>query len=342
MRTAMPRRLPSLLACLLSAAALAPATASAATALGTWNPDDQHAVRAAQVMHNFSDERFHGEQHVAGRQLPDALAALAAQWGIPAVSAPASRVSVITFDRLLVTQMGAADVAAGVQAQARHAGLHPPAYFGTEVVARVLGLRDNHPAPHEELELFPTDAITRAEAAHSFAVALQDGPGAVQWTRDTFAQFVLPRYTAAQRHVLSLAVAKIGMPYIWGGETDTASSYFGGQEHGGYDCSGFVWRVFKLSGFSWGLQIHGRTAAQQAGEIRRGARIRMEDVQPGDLLVFGPGKFWQKATERRIVHEGIALGNGWLIHSSGQGVYVLPLSPDSWPGNEFVWARRVI
>jgi cell wall-associated NlpC family hydrolase len=159
--------------------------------------------------------------------------------------------------------------------------------------------------------------------------------------RDTFSRFVLPTYTAAQKQVLRQAVARIGMPYIWGGETDRASGYFGGQEHGGYDCSGLAWRVFKLSGLPWGRQIRGRTAATQAGEIPRSARIRLADIAPGDLLFFGPGRFWQKATERRIVHEGIALSKDFMIHASGQGVYVSPLF-DPWRAKRFSWARRVL
>jgi cell wall-associated NlpC family hydrolase len=132
------------------------------------------------------------------------------------------------------------------------------------------------------------------------------------------------------------------MPYIWGGETDGPGMAFGGQERGGYDCSGLVWRVFKLSGFSWGRQIRGRTAAAQAGEIARDARIQLDDVRPADLVFFGPGRFWQKATERRIVHEGIALSPDWMIHSSAQGVYVSPLRLDTWRAKRFSWARRVL
>jgi cell wall-associated NlpC family hydrolase len=329
----------------VAAGVLLPATGARAAARGSWNLTEQHAVRVAGVMHDLDDEAFHGERPVAGRQLPDALAALAAQLGVAPVSAPidpSGSLSVTTFDRLLVAQLGAGDVAAAVQHEAWKAGLNPPATFGTEVVARALGLRGNHPFPHEELELYPTDAITRAEAAHSFATALRWAGGAADAARATFAQFVLPRYTAAQKRVLRLAVGKIGMPYVWGGESDAAGAWFGGQEHGGYDCSGLVWRVFKLSGLSWGRQIRGRTAASQAGEIRPSQRIRLDDVQPADLVFFGPGRFWQKATERRIVHEGIALSPDWMIHASEQGVYVSPLRLDPWRAGRFSWARRVL
>jgi cell wall-associated NlpC family hydrolase len=337
----MSHRIPLLLV-LAVLAALTPAAGARAASLGTWNLGEQHTVRQAGVMHDLDDQAFHGERPLAGHELPGALHAFAALLGVAPVAAPSSGVSVTTFDRLLVAQLGAGDVAAAVQHEAWRAGLQPPATFGTEVVARFLGLRDNHPFPQEQLELYPTDAITRAEAAHSFAIALKwQGEGA-QSAREAFSKFVLPAYSAAQKQVLRLAVSKIGMPYVWGGETDGAGSWFGGQTHGGYDCSGFVWRVFKLSGFSWGRQIRGRTAASQAGEIARGARIRLDDVQPADLVFFGSGRFWQKATGKRIVHEGIALSPDWMIHASAQGVYVSELRLDPWRAKRFSWARRVL
>jgi cell wall-associated NlpC family hydrolase len=300
-------------------------------------------VRLAGVMHDLDDQAFHGERPLSGHELPQALTALAGTLGAaPVHGVPASEVSLTTFDRLLVAQLGASDVAAAVQHEAWKAGLNPPRTFGTEVVARALGLRDNHPFPHESLELYPTDAITRAEAAHSLAVALQWKGTAGAYAHELFSTFALPRYTTDQKRVLRAAVAKIGMPYIWGGETDTASGYFGGQVHGGYDCSGLVWRIFKLGALPWGRLIHGRTAAAQAGEIPKAARIRLDDVQPADLVFFGPGRFWQRATERRIVHEGIALSPDWMIHSSAQGVYVSPLRLDPWRAKRFSWARRVL
>ena len=122
------------------------------------------------------------------------------------------------------------------------------------------------------------------------------------------------------------------MPYVWGGETDGVSP---GQAHGGYDCSGFVWRVFTPAA------IGGRTAAQMAGQIKKSERIRLEDIRPGDLLFFGPAGFHSKATERSIVHVGIALSEHWMIHSSAQGVYVSSLD-DDWRRDEFAWARRVL
>lgn len=279
---------------------------------------------------------------LTGTRLHEELGRLAVSLGADPVRAPFSRVSVTTFDALMVRQLGVGDVAAAVQHEAWRAGLNPPPAFGTETVARLLGLRDNLPYRDDARELYPTDAITLAEAKHSFDVARKWQGGAAEWARAQLSTFQLPRYSEAQRRVLRLAVSKVGMPYVWGGETDTRSAYFGGQVHGGYDCSGLVWRVFKLSGFSWGASIRGRTAAQQAGEIRRSARIRLDDVRGGDLVFFGAARFWMKATERRIVHEGIALSPDWMVHASAQGVYVSPLRLDPWRVKRFSWARRVL
>ena len=189
----------------------------------------------------------------------------------------------------------------------------------------------------DRLELYPWNPITRAEAAHSFAVVLGLVGGvagqaaaergtkglrvaplnrvcsvnrrpASSWAlaaaREALISFSLPTYTAAQREVLHIAVAKIGMPYVWGGTTDNTAD---GREHGGYDCSGFVWRVYKVSGLPWGRQIRGRTAAEQGGEIPKRERIHLQDVAPGDLLFFGSAHFNSTATESNVIHEAIAM-----------------------------------
>ena len=309
--------------------------AMGATGRGDWDRRDQRAVVEAGLMAPLDDGEFHGERAVAGSQLQGALHALADRLAVARVAVPTGAVSVAGFDRLLVAQVGLADVADAVQSQARHAGLTPPPRFGNEVVARLLGLRYNHPASDERDELYPWDAITRAEAAYSLARVLGFAGSETQSVRDELARFVLPHYGPRTRGALRIAVQRIGMPYIWGGVLDRTGGW---QAHGGYDCSGFAWRVFKLSGLA---RIAGRTAAQQAAEIPRSRRLALSEVHPGDLLFFGPGRIWQKVTEKRIVHEGIALSGEWMIHSSAQGVFVSPLF-ESWRAREFSWARRVL
>ena len=126
----------------------------------TWNAPEQEAVAEAGVLPRLADGHFHGERNLTAAQLNAALGESA--------TASTATVSVTAFDARLVEHLGLGDVAQHVQDAARQ--LNPPRYFGTEVVARFLGLRTNHPAVDDALELFPSDPITRAEAAHSFAV----------------------------------------------------------------------------------------------------------------------------------------------------------------------------
>jgi hypothetical protein len=159
------RRLTLLLA---SAAALAAPSSAHAASPGGGNQGEQRAVAAAGLLPRLDDGRFHGERPLTGARLGAALGAIAAQAGEPAVAGSSSAtVSLIAFDARLVRQLGLADVAEHVQGVARGAGLHPPAAFGTEVVARFLCLRTNHAAADETLELYPWEPITRAEAALS-------------------------------------------------------------------------------------------------------------------------------------------------------------------------------
>jgi cell wall-associated NlpC family hydrolase len=207
-----------------------------------------------------------------------------------------------------------------------------------------LGLRYNHPAADDRLELYPSDHITVAEGAYSYARVLSFPRWRVSTTRQSLAGFALPAYTAPQLKVLRLAVSKIGMPYIWAGESDTAEPAtwtWGAQFHGGYDCSGFIWRVFKLSANPAGTKIRGRTAAQMAGEFASSQRIAAGALKPADVLFFGSAGFAGKATESSIIHAGLYLGDNWVIHSSSEGVYVLPLK-GSWLGDSFAWGRRVL
>ncbi len=235
----------------------------------------------------------------------------------PVAQTSENPVTVVTFDRMLVVRLGLSDIAAHVQEAAAAAGLRPPSYFGTEVVARYLELQYEHPVGSQRLDLFPTQALTRAGAAWSLAAVLHLSSWTISSAREELGGFALGPMSAAQRQALQIAVARIGYPYIWGGTTDTTAD---GLEHGGFDCSGFAWRVFKVSGLRWGNRIAGRTAAEQAGEIPRSQRLRASQLQPGDLLFFGSAHFGSRATEADIIHEGIYLGKNWVIHSSGQGV----------------------
>jgi cell wall-associated NlpC family hydrolase len=253
---------------------------------------------------------------------------------------PAAPVTVVKLDTRLVKALQLSDAATELLSAVRAAGLSVPSRFGTETVARLLGLRTNHPAKDDDLELLPNDPVTRAETAYSVAKILRFGGWEQQFVEDAATTFVLPTFTAWQKRVLNTAVKFAGFPYVWGGTSEKAEAPFGVQARGGFDCSGFVWRVYKLQTYPGGAvlnaTIKGRTTYQMSGEVPRSERIPFAKLAAGDLLFFGPKGPRSKPSS--IGHTGIYLGSGWMIHSSGQGVAVVPLT--GWYRQSFAWGRR--
>jgi NlpC/P60 family/S-layer homology domain len=245
-----------------------------------------------------------------------------------------------TLDAQLVDGLGLSEAAVEFARGAQAAGLVVPPRFGAEVVARLLGLRINHPATDDSLELLPDDVATRAEAAYSAAQVLRF-PGwqlpTVQTLADTFS---LPALSPWQIRILDTAVARIGMPYVWGGTSDGPERDFGVAANGGYDCSGFVWRVYKLQSYpdegTLASTLRGRTTYVMSGEVPRSDRIDFAHLEPADVLFFGA--HGPRSSPAEVDHTAIYLGNGWLIQSSGQGVALAQLS--GWYRTRFAWARR--
>jgi cell wall-associated NlpC family hydrolase len=244
------------------------------------------------------------------------------------------------LDRRLVTYLELRSAANSFRRTATNAGLNPPYRFGNEVVARLLQLRLNHPADQDYLELRPNDVATRAEAAYSLARVVQLDQWDKDWVSSLASSFALPAYTSWQTRVLKRAVHFTGFPYIWGGTWEHQQTLFGVPDRGGFDCSGFVWRVYKLVPYDGGgtlsSVIQGRTTYQMSGEIPKSARISRSNLKPGDVLFFGSNG--TDSTPSQVDHTGIYLGHGWMIHSSGQGVTVIPFA--GWYVDRFAWARR--
>jgi cell wall-associated NlpC family hydrolase len=261
---------------------------------------------------------------------------------VPATTPNTSSTAVTlgALDAKLVTTLGLSDTAKLFAQNARTAGLAPPTRFGTEAVARLLGLRTNHPAALDKLELSPNQPANHAEAAYSAARILRFGEWDVEATQELAGTFVLPALTPWQKQVLTTAVRFIGYPYVWGGESETTTSPYGPQVHGGFDCSGFVWRVYKLQTYANGSNLadvlRGRTTYAMSGEVARGKRISLTKLQPADVIFFGAAGPNSKPAQ--VNHMGIYLGNGWFIHSSGYGVAVVQLS--GWYVQRFAWGRR--
>jgi cell wall-associated NlpC family hydrolase len=253
---------------------------------------------------------------------------------------PSAHATLAELDQALVRGLGLSDEARLFYLGARATGARPPARFGGEVAARLIGLRKNHEAPNDDLELRPDDVVTRAEAAYSAAQILRFSGREIESVQESAAEFELPVYTPWQRKVLQTAFNLIGYPYVWGGTSSGEQSVAGIRSRGGFDCSGFAWRVYKLERYSGGERLNatllGRTAAQMAGEVPKARRIAFANLEPGDLLFFGRGG--RRARAASVDHMGLYAGNGWMIHSSRYGVALARV--EGWYEERFAWGRR--
>ncbi|MBA2476455.1 MAG: C40 family peptidase, partial [Actinobacteria bacterium] len=244
--------------------------------------------------------------------------------------------TLVELDAALVRALGLRAEAAAFTKGARRAGLAPPDRFGTEVVVRLLGLRENHPAGEDELERHPRDVATRAQAAYSFARLLELQPSELEQVRTEAAAFALPVLSPWQRRILRTAVGLVGYPYVWGGSSEQAAA----TAAGGFDCSGFVWRVYKLQRYPASARLprmlQGRTTYTMSAESARSTRVPYRQLAPADVVFFGAAGPSSKPAQ--IDHMGIYLGNGWLVHSSRNGVALTPLT--GWYRERYAWARR--
>jgi peptidoglycan DL-endopeptidase CwlO len=109
------------------------------------------------------------------------------------------------------------------------------------------------------------------------------------------------------RFAIKAAQTKLGVPYVWGGESDA---------EGGYDCSGLVQWAFAQAGVRMP-----RVAADQA---RTGWIIPFDKARPGDLLIWAH----DPTAPGYISHIAIYLGAGKMIVAprTGDVVKIAPVT----------------
>ncbi|KGK86650.1 hydrolase [Desulfosporosinus sp. HMP52] len=117
--------------------------------------------------------------------------------------------------------------------------------------------------------------------------------------------------------ILSTAKQYIGVKYQWGGTSPST----------GFDCSGFVYYVFKQNGIT--------LPRVSRDQYTVGSYVSFENLRPGDLV------FFSFAGNGVVDHDGIYVGNGQFINaSSSKGVTIYTIGP-YWK-SVYVGARRVI
>jgi peptidoglycan DL-endopeptidase CwlO len=121
---------------------------------------------------------------------------------------------------------------------------------------------------------------------------------------------------SAVNTMLSAAMSRRGMPYVWGAAGPTS-----------FDCSGLVQWSFAQAGI-----VMPRVAADQA---LSGPAVPVSQLRPGDLLFYHT----DPTAPGYISHVSVYLGNGWMIQAPqpGENVEVVPAAF----GAEFAGAVRV-
>ena len=96
--------------------------------------------------------------------------------------------------------------------------------------------------------------------------------------------------------VLFRAMALVGTPYHWGGNTP----------EGGFDCSGLVGYVYRHAAYMQLPHSSREMAAMKGQKV-----ARMTDLASGDLVFFGSGS--------SISHVGVYVGKGRFVHAPNSG-----------------------
>ena len=129
-------------------ALLAPAVVSAKTTR-SWAAPEIKLVTTRGLMGGDA-ATFRPDSPLTRGALDDLVSALTET---PAVvgGTPSAPVTMAGLDQTLVRSLDFGDDARLFYLGARASGLRPPGRFGSEVVARLLGLRKNHEAPNDDL-----------------------------------------------------------------------------------------------------------------------------------------------------------------------------------------------
>ncbi len=155
-------------------------------------------------------------------------------------------------------------------------------------------------------------AAAAQAAAAAAAVPSTSGNGA---SLTGLSQAAPPPTAAGGAGAVQAAESQIGVPYVWGGESPKGSA------DPGFDCSG-------LTAWSWG-QVGVPLPHYSGAQMADSAPVPISDLEPGDLLFYGPG-----GSE----HVAMYVGPGEMIEApyTGASVWLTSLRL----GDGFVGAGR--
>jgi cell wall-associated NlpC family hydrolase len=116
--------------------------------------------------------------------------------------------------------------------------------------------------------------------------------------------------------LVDVAARYLGFPYVWGGTSPS-----------GFDCSGFVWYVYRRAGMP--------IPRDMWGQLQSGSRVSRANLQPGDIVFFA-GTY-----QAGLSHDGIYIGGDRFIHAADYGLGVIVSSfSNAYYANHYFGATR--
>ncbi len=148
--------------------------------------------------------------------------------------------------------------------------------------------------------------VQAAAAAAAKAAAAQALRAAAVQAASPPPNFPAPAPSSVANIAVRAALSFLGVPYVWGGASRS-----------GVDCSGLVMLAYEAAGIS----LPHYSGAQFADTVR----VPLYDIQPGDILFYGPNG---------DTHEAMYIGHGEMIQAEQTGtlVQITPL----WLGNSYL------
>ncbi|MFG1963443.1 C40 family peptidase [Nonomuraea sp. NPDC049028] len=117
--------------------------------------------------------------------------------------------------------------------------------------------------------------------------------------------------TPAWKVALKFAMKKRGIPYVWGGTSDS-----------GYDCSGLMLKAYEHAG----IELP-RTTTEQYSAFSK--KISWDHLKPGDLVFF-----------HGLGHVGMISRPGYMVHAPHTGDVVKEEKLSDWRRDSFAGAVR--
>jgi cell wall-associated NlpC family hydrolase len=115
--------------------------------------------------------------------------------------------------------------------------------------------------------------------------------------------FAPPPTAAGGAGAVQAAESQVGVPYVWGAESPRGTS------HPGFDCSG-------LTSYAWG-QVGVGLPHYSGAQMSDSTPVPLSDLEPGDLLFYGPGGSEHVAMYVAPGEMVEAPETGQLVHNTG-------------------------